>query len=138
MYDDAGCEHCARNLCRLCENYKVPILNFEINVFLKKHRSIDSVAEWSKALASGASPIDPTKMDSPGFEPGTLRMRSGCDTTTPQARDICASKAQNLKFVLFGMRYKIPLPVYTSDFEFVPDANIDIQRLETSCRVLLF
>ena len=23
-------------------------------------------------------------MDSPGFEPGTLRMRSGCDTTTPQ------------------------------------------------------
>ena len=25
-------------------------------------------------------------MDSPGFEPGTLRMRSGCDTTTPQAR----------------------------------------------------
>ena len=26
------------------------------------------------------------KVDSPGFEPGTLRMRSGCDTTTPQAR----------------------------------------------------
>ena len=24
-------------------------------------------------------------MESPGFEPGTLRMRSGCDTTTPQA-----------------------------------------------------
>ena len=24
-------------------------------------------------------------MDSPGFEPGTLRMRSECDTTTPQA-----------------------------------------------------
>ena len=25
-------------------------------------------------------------MDSPGFEPGTLRMQSGCDTTTPQTR----------------------------------------------------
>ena len=25
-------------------------------------------------------------MESPGFEPGTLRMRSGCDTTTPQPR----------------------------------------------------
>ena len=25
-------------------------------------------------------------MDSPGFEPGTLRMQSGCDTTTPQPR----------------------------------------------------
>ena len=25
------------------------------------------------------------KMETPGFEPGTLRMRSGCDTTTPHS-----------------------------------------------------
>ena len=24
-------------------------------------------------------------METPGFEPGTLRMRSGCDTTTPHS-----------------------------------------------------
>ena len=27
-------------------------------------------------------------MESPGFEPGTLRMQSGCDTTTPHSHDI--------------------------------------------------
>ena len=27
-------------------------------------------------------------MDSPGFEPGTLRMQSGCDTTTPQSHAV--------------------------------------------------
>ena len=26
-------------------------------------------------------------MESPGFEPGTLRMQSGCDTTTPQSHE---------------------------------------------------
>ena len=26
-----------------------------------------------------------TKVESPGIEPGTLRMQSGCDTTTPQS-----------------------------------------------------
>ena len=25
------------------------------------------------------------KMETPGFEPGTLRMQSGCDTTTPHS-----------------------------------------------------
>ena len=54
--------------------------------------------QWRRTMSS-TSVVSPTPprlqvekvLDSPGFEPRASRMLSGCDTTTPRARDMAAN-----------------------------------------------
>ena len=53
-------------------------------LFLIQHSNKKRSITHPKSVSKFSHP-DEKRVDSPGFEPGTLRMRSGCDTTTPQA-----------------------------------------------------
>ena len=70
------------------------------------HSAAVSMLSPQNVEINGCYQFEQSKMESPGFEPGTLRMQSGCDTTTPQSHNVISSPGQTFPPLINDLKLK--------------------------------